>query len=113
MLVAATWRHTYIGKFVSVAHPDTPLTTLFLRDGTAYFITILALLILNITLLATAGGYLSTITVALETILLSRFYLKPHAASISGIKMPSSPSQVWTRSPFYAGCRKPRPLTCL
>ncbi|KAH9921328.1 uncharacterized protein B0H18DRAFT_566662 [Fomitopsis serialis] len=55
LLVIATWRHIYTAKSANDARIDTPITSVLLRDGTLYFIAILAALILDTTLTVIMG----------------------------------------------------------
>jgi len=95
LLVAATWRHVYTVKIAKEAHIDTPITTVLLRDGTVYFIMILALLVVSTTLAAIESivdEFVLPITYVLQALLLSHFYLNLHAAS--SVDVPSDASQI-------------------
>ncbi|KAH9921331.1 uncharacterized protein B0H18DRAFT_1021675 [Fomitopsis serialis] len=95
LLVAATWRHAHMIKFAKDAHVEAPITTILLRDGTVYFVTILALLIITMTLAATnsvANGFVSPLTDALQVILISHFYLNLREAN--SMDMDSGASQI-------------------
>lgn len=96
-LLVATWRHACVAKIANAAQIDTPLTTLFLRDGTVYFVIIFILRLVDALLVATTTAmdpFFSPITYALQAILLSRFYLNLHEANSFQATTPSSPSQM-------------------
>ncbi|KAH9842977.1 uncharacterized protein C8Q71DRAFT_229820 [Rhodofomes roseus] len=94
LVAVATWRRTYhSAKLAKSQQISTSLTTLLLRDGTLYFITILALVIVDIILSATAypiGASLVPIMMSLQTVLLSRFYLNLNRANFSPSDGPPS-----------------------
>ncbi|KZT65054.1 hypothetical protein DAEQUDRAFT_731917 [Daedalea quercina L-15889] len=83
LLVAAAWWYAYTpARASSSAH--TSLTVTFIRDGSVYFIAILVLQIAVTTLASipkTADSFLSPVALALQTSLLTHFYLNLHEAS--------------------------------
>ncbi|TFY60588.1 hypothetical protein EVJ58_g5050 [Rhodofomes roseus] len=66
LLVVATWRQVYRAKFAEDPHFKTPVTTVFLRYGIVYFITLLVLLVVNMALSETiiSNGIVSPILTA-------------------------------------------------
>ncbi|KAH9927009.1 uncharacterized protein B0H18DRAFT_306506 [Fomitopsis serialis] len=98
-LLVATWRHVYMVKTANEAQleVDTPLTTLNLRDGTVYFVIFFVLQLVNTLLLVTTTStspFSVPIANALQTILLSRFYLNLHEANSPQAMLSSGTSQL-------------------
>ncbi|KAH9932617.1 uncharacterized protein B0H18DRAFT_32148 [Fomitopsis serialis] len=87
LLVTAIWCrvHWHVVMLAKDARIHAPLTTLFFRDGTIYFILILALvvsaLVLGLTEVVGFVNFMPQINSTLQTILLSHFYLNLHEAS--------------------------------
>ncbi|KAH9836759.1 uncharacterized protein C8Q71DRAFT_723846 [Rhodofomes roseus] len=94
LLVVATWRQVYRAKFAEDPHFKTPVTTVFLRYGIVYFITLLVLLVVNMALSETiiSNGIVSPILTALQMSLLSHFYLSLHEAIL--VEIPSGASEI-------------------
>ncbi|KZT63917.1 hypothetical protein DAEQUDRAFT_760246 [Daedalea quercina L-15889] len=84
LFAAMIWRHASMVKAAGSAQTDTSLTVILLRDGTLYFVTILALLIADTALLIPKvyiGGFLSDLFYPFQVVVLSRFFLKLREAN--------------------------------
>jgi len=97
LMVTAIWRHAHVAMLAKGARIHVPLTMLFFRDGTIYFIMNLVLavtiLVLNLTENVVFSSFMPKVGFALQTILLSHFYLNLHEASTIQGGMLSDASQ--------------------
>ncbi|TFY67957.1 hypothetical protein EVJ58_g1300 [Rhodofomes roseus] len=96
LVLAVTWRATFgFKRCKDSAKVKLPLTTLLLRDGTAYFSILLVLNIINI-IMWTTNIYqnVTEFPTTLTTVLLSRFILNLRQRALAPQSIVSSPSQL-------------------
>ncbi|KAH9829437.1 uncharacterized protein C8Q71DRAFT_403639 [Rhodofomes roseus] len=93
LVLAVTWRATFgFKRCKDSAKVKLPLTTLLLRDGTAYFSILLVLNIINIIMWTTNN--VTEFPTTLTTVLLSRFILNLRQRALAPQSIVSSPSQL-------------------
>jgi len=105
IVIAITWRETYATKMAAAsAGLETPLTLILLRDGTLYFLALLALNAAQLgSYLATQGNLgLSFVSAGLSSIIVSRFLLNLRIAGSLEEETMTRPSFLATESCNFA-----------
>ncbi|EPT03360.1 hypothetical protein FOMPIDRAFT_1158818, partial [Fomitopsis schrenkii] len=97
LVLAVTWRVTYGFKKLNdmTEQLKLPLTSLLLRDGTAYFSILLVINVINIVMWTTnIYQNITEFPTTLTTVLLSRFFLNLRRRALAPRSVVSSPSQL-------------------